>query len=259
MLALRLGLRMVRGMSEAGAQRIVAAREVSIFADVADLVHRAGLNEFERTRLADAGALRSLAGHRHRARWAVQGAETPPKKGGQSAFLAGSGSSTPESLPEKGTLTPFFRIAEERVQLKPPTRAADTFADYAQLGYTLGAHPVALVRRQLRLRGARSARELERIAHGTDTRVAGLVTVRQRPASASNVTFLTLEDETGLVNIVVWQQLALEQRRELLESRLLAVDGTLEKVDGVQHLIARRLHNYNALIGSLDARSRDFH
>ena len=233
--ALRLGLRMVRGMGEAGARRIVAARAEASFADVADLVRRTGLNELERTRLADAGALRSLAGHRHRARWAVQGAELPQ------GVLAASG------------------IAEERVQLRPPTRAADTFADYARLGYTLGAHPVALVRRQLRGRGARSARELQGIAHGTDTRVAGLVTVRQRPASASNVTFLTLEDETGLVNIVVWQQLAHEQRRELLESRLLAVDGTLEKVDGVQHLIARRLHNYNALIADLDARSRDFH
>ena len=94
--------------------------------------------------------------------------------------------------------------------------------------------------------------------HGRDVAFAGLVTLRQRPETASGVTFLTLEDEDGLVNVVVWRQVADEQRRPLLESRLLAVEGRLESKDGVQHLIARRLTNLATLLGRLDATSRDF-
>ena len=94
--------------------------------------------------------------------------------------------------------------------------------------------------------------------HGRSVAFAGLVTLRQRPETASGVTFLTLEDEDGLVNVVVWRHVADEQRRPLLESQLLAVEGRLESQDGVQHLIASRLTNLSTLLGPLSAASRDF-
>jgi len=234
-LSLRLGLRMVRGLSPDAAGRIAAARQEQPFRDVQHLVERAALNRFERQRLAEAGALRSLAGHRHRAHWAVAGAEAMPD------VLDGA------------------RIAEQSVSLAPPTAAQDTFSDYAHLGYTLGKHPMALIRAALAKRRARSAAQLGELGHGAPVRTAGLVTVRQRPGTASGVTFVTLEDETGTVNVVVWLKLAARQRRELVESTLLAVDGELQVADGVRHLVAHRLHDWTPLLSGLDARSRDFH
>jgi error-prone DNA polymerase len=234
-LALRLGLRMVRGLSPDAAGRIAVARLERPFRDVQDLVERAALNRFERQRLAEAGALRSLAGHRHRAHWAVAGAETMPD------VLDGA------------------RIAEQPVALAPPTAAQDTFSDYAHLGYTLGKHPMALIRAALAQRRARSAMQLGELGHGAPARTAGLVTVRQRPGTASGVTFVTLEDETGTVNVVVWLKLAAKQRRELVESTVLAVDGEMQVADGVRHLVAHRLHDWTPLLSGLDARSRDFH
>jgi error-prone DNA polymerase len=234
-LALRLGLRMIRGLSPDAAGRIVAARQEQPFRDVQDLVERAQLNRFERQRLAEAGALRSLAGHRHRAHWAIAGAEAMPE------VLDGA------------------RIAEQTVALKPPSAAENTFSDYTHLGYTLGKHPMALIRAALAQRRARSAAQLATLGNGAPARTAGLVTVRQRPGTASGVTFVTLEDETGTVNVVVWLKLAAQQRRELVESTVLAVDGELQVADGVRHLIAHRLHDWTPLLSGLDARSRDFH
>ena len=233
--ALRLGLRMVRGLSEDCAKRIVGARAARPLRDVADLVALAKLDRFERERLAEAGALRTLAGHRHRAFWAVAGAEAHPE--------------VLEDAP----------LHEQRVTLRPPSAADDVFADYATTGLSLGRHPLALVRRQLAARRIRRSDELATLAHGTRVRCAGLVTLRQRPQTASGVTFLTIEDEHGLVNVVVWRDLALRQRRELLESRLLGIDGVLETQDGVRHLIARRLSDLTPLLDGLDSRSRDFH
>jgi error-prone DNA polymerase len=98
-----------------------------------------------------------------------------------------------------------------------------------------------------------------KLPHATTVRAAGLVTLRQRPQSASGVTFITLEDEDGMINVVVWYSLAQRQRRVYLEAQLLAVDGVLESVDGVQHLVAKRLHDFSSLLDGLDSRSRNFH
>lgn len=233
--ALRLGLREIRGIDEACAQRIVSARETAPFRDLEDLVARAGLDRFAVRRLAEAGALRQLTGHRRRAYWNVAALEQP------APLLADT------------------RIPDERVTIAPAPAGEEIRTDYATLGYTLGRHPLALLRGRLQARGARGVRETQALAHGTPTRAAGLVTLRQRPSTASGVTFLTLEDETGWLNIVVWRTLAERQRRVLLESQLLAIDGTLETSEGVTHLIARRLHDWSALLDGLDARSRDFH
>jgi len=234
-LALRLGFCLLQGISADAAGRIVAARTERPYTDVQDLVDRAALNRFERTRLAEGGALRTLAGHRHRAHWAVAGAESLP------SVLDGSA------------------IPEQRVRLRPPTTAENVFGDYARYGFSLERHPLALVRGALRARRALSAKQLGELAAGSAVRTAGLVTVRQRPGTASGVTFVTLEDETGVVNLVIWLALAQRQRRVLIESTLLAVDGELQVADGVRHLVARRLHDWSGLLEGLDARSRDFH
>jgi error-prone DNA polymerase len=232
--ALRLGMREIRGLSEETARRIESARAMHPFDSIEDLCLRADLDARERSLLADANALRGLSGHRHRARWAIQGVE--------------------RQLP----LFDGVAVREDRVSLPVPTAGEDAKADYARTGLTLGPHPLALIRRLLAARRCRRSRDFATLAHGTPVRLAGLVTMRQRPETASGVTFVSLEDEDGIVNVVVWRDLAERQRRVLLESRLLAVEGRLESADGVQHLIAARLHDYTPLLGALDVRSRDF-
>jgi error-prone DNA polymerase len=233
--ALRLGLRLLRGFGQDAAQRIVAARTLAPFRDVDDLVERAQLSYHERTRLADAGALVGLAGHRHRARWAAQGAHRRPRLLAESA------------------------IASVEVPLTLASAKDEVLRDYDALGLSLAHHPLALIRRRCRALQALRSSELQPVAHGTNVRVIGLVIGRQHPQTASGATFVSLEDEDGIVNVVVWLALANAQRRELLDSRILGVDGVLEKVEGVQHLIARQLHCFDYLMPELQAHSRDFH
>ncbi|UXI68755.1 error-prone DNA polymerase [Tahibacter amnicola] len=234
--ALRLGLRLVKSLKQVVAERIVTARRVRPFADVADFTARAQIERFERDRLAEAGALKSLAGHRHRARWESAGAQIP------TPLLSGA------------------TVQEERVALRPPTRTANVMADYATTGLSLEAHPAALARAALRRRAVRDSRELQALDGNTFARSAGLVTVRQAPPTASGVVFVTLEDEHGQVNVVVWRDLAQRQRRVLLESVLLGVDGVLQTEQGVRHLVAKRLHNYTSLLpAGLDSQVRNFY
>jgi error-prone DNA polymerase len=132
-------------------------------------------------------------------------------------------------------------------------------ADYASLGLTLGRHPLALLRHRLSRLGLIDAEKMHGLPHGSTARVAGLVTCRQRPDTASGVVFVTLEDETGNINVVVWNRLVERQRRELLGARLLGVQGSIERDGEVVHLVARRLVDYSALLGPLETASRDFH
>jgi error-prone DNA polymerase len=134
----------------------------------------------------------------------------------------------------------------------------DLRADYASTGLTLGRHPLALLRPALRRRRARTARELQQQPHGSRVRACGLVTMRQRPMTASGTVFLTLEDETGCVNAVIWPRLFEKQRAEILGSQLLAIDGVMETDGDVHHLIADRVHDFSDLAGSLRSKSRDF-
>ncbi|WP_252088907.1 error-prone DNA polymerase [Pseudomonas sp. MWU13-3659] len=235
-LAIRLGLRQVRGFSEADARRLEQARAQRPWRDVEDLCLRAGLDSRARGRLADAGALRALAGNRHQARWQVAAVQA------QLPLFA-----QVESAPEQA------------VALPAPTVAQDLRADYDTLGTTLGPHPLTLLRSRLRVLGCRSSGELVGVEDGDNIAVAGLVVGRQRPQTASGVTFVTLEDEHGMVNVVVWRDLAERQRRALVGSRLLKVSGRLEQESGVRHLIARKLEDLSPLLQGLEVRSRDFH
>jgi len=233
--ALRLGLRMIAGLTEAGAQQIVAARRAAPFADVADMAHRAEVNRHDLGALAAAGALASLAGHRHAAAWDVAGVEKLPP------LLSGA---------------TFDEISPD---LPAPTEGQDIVADYRALGLTLGRHPLALLRGQLRARRLVTAAEVRNTPHGRSVRTAGLVIGRQRPDTKSGVIFVTLEDETGATNVIVWRDLSDRQRRELLGSRLMGVYGRVEREGIVVHLLAGRLVDLSPLLGSLPTHSRDFH
>jgi len=234
--ALRLGIREVRGLSEDLAARLVAARNEAPFADVADMTRRARVSASERARLADAGTLQSLSGHRYRARWDSAGAELP------APILANAA------------------IHERRVALRRPSLREDVMTDYATQGLSLTHHPLSLVREELcKRRVSPASATLDANNRGRHLRCAGLVTVRQHPGTAKGVTFVTIEDETGFVNIVVWQRLAEKQHRVLLESIVMAVDGVLEASDGVHHLIAKRLYDFSELLPELSFASRNFH
>ena len=234
--AIRLGFNQILGFPQAAAERLMIARARAPFRHLDDLAHRAGLDRRALDRLAEADALRGLAGHRNRARWAASGVEA--------------------SLP---LFEGLDAAPEARVALPPPTPGERVLADYASTGTTLGPHPLRLLRKQLRAQRCRPSRELATLPHGAHIRHAGLVTLRQRPGTAKGVTFVTLEDEDGSVSVVIWQDLGERQRRELANARLLAVDGRWEKVDGVSHLIAGRLHDFSHLMGALQVSSHDYY
>jgi error-prone DNA polymerase len=223
---------MVGGLAAAAGARIVASRP---HASVAELARRAGLNRKDLKCLAAAGALQTLAGHRRRAHWAASGVEK------ETVFLpseAGSG---------------------DPIELEPPGEGEEIVADYQSLGFTLGRHPLALLRTHLEKLKIVKAESLFSLCHGSFARAAGLVTCRQRPDTASGVVFVTLEDESGCINVIVWRDLLERQRRELLGARLLVVEGAVQREGRVVHLLARRLEDRSRLLGRLPAASRDFH
>jgi error-prone DNA polymerase len=233
--AVRLGFLLVQGLSQAGAGRIVAARRIRPFDDADDLAHRAELDRRDLKCLAAAGALEALSGHRRNAYWQVVGIET-----GAHILRDAPVEETPAVLP-------------------PLTEGESIVADYASTGLTLGRHPLALLRSRLARMRFATADELKQLPGGTPARAAGIVTGRQRPGTASGTVFVTLEDETGYVNVIVWPHLIERQRRELLGARLMGVEGVLEREGEVMHLIARRLSDHSALLGKLATSSRDFH
>jgi error-prone DNA polymerase len=232
--AIRMGLRQVSGLSEQAALAIMAARRQQPFRDISDLSLRANLDDKARNALAEAGALQSLAGNRNQARWIVAGIER------QFPLLPGS----PEERP---------------IELPTPAMGEEVLSDYRALGLTLQAHPLSLLRDKLRARRLLGSRDLIGKRHGSQVHAAGLVTNRQRPQTASGTIFVTLEDEHGMVNVVVWEHVAQRWRKALLGASLLAVRGRWEQVDGVAHLIAQDMQDLSGMLGGLRTSSRDFH
>jgi error-prone DNA polymerase len=204
-------------------------------ATIEDLSKHAALTQSDLQRLAQAGALTTLAGHRRNAHWLAAGVQ-----------------STTQLLQD----APIY---ETSPQLPAPGEGQDIVADYQSTGLTLGRHPLALLRPRLKRMKLVTAKELALMANGDFTRAAGIVTCRQRPGTASGVVFVTLEDETGYVNVVVWNRIVERQRRELLGARLMGVEGEVQNADGVIHLIAHRLTDHTHLLGRLTTGSRDFH
>jgi error-prone DNA polymerase len=232
--ALRLGLRMVKGLSRPAAERVMDARKLAIFADVQQLGLRAQLTQADLKALAAADALHSLEQNRHLANWSVAAVEKP--------------------LPLLGNAVP----QEWQPELPLPTAMEDVLADYGHLGLSLRQHPLSLLREQLGELGFISAEEVGQRQSGLMIRTAGLVLMRQRPGKGSAV-FITLEDETGSLNLIVWRHLAEQQRKIVLSAKLLGVWAEIQRADGVQHLIVRRLYDYSHLLQDLKIHSRDFH
>ena len=232
--ALRLGLGMVKGLKVDSAKRILDARLTRIFSSTEDLARRANLDRRDLSCLAAADALASLAGHRRDALWETLAVDEP-------------------------TRLQMPAVAGAPATLAAPTEGQDIVADYQTVGLTLRRHPLALLRQRLARRKIRTAQQVSASRNGQWIRAAGIVTCRQRPATASGVIFVTLEDETGYVNLIVWNDLADRQRRELLASRLLAVDGEVQREGRVVHVLARRLEDLSPMLGRLSTSSHDFH
>ena len=232
--AVRLGLNVVHGLTQLAGWRIEEARAVKDFSDLNDLALRASLSATDLQALAAANALQSIAGHRREALWHAVAA-----------------------TPGKGLLK-TTAIAADPIQLTAPSEAQQIVADYRSIGLTLGRHPLALLREHLLKRRLLPASTLADFKQGQIARTCGIVTVRQRPATAKGTVFVTLEDETGTVNVIVWPALVERQRQELLQSSLLGVYGIWQTDNSVNHLIAKRLVDLTDLLGSLQTESRDF-
>lgn len=224
---LRVGLRQIKGLSEEAARRIELGQP---YRDIDDLAARGMLGDRELTFLARAGALKSLAGHRYQAHWDAAGVDRP------AAIWQVAEARTP------------YRTA---VKLPAPSAGQDMLADYRYVGLTLGPHPLALLRGEAELKGCRTARQLAGCRHEQFIQVAGIVTCRQRPGSASGVVFLTLEDETGNSNIAVWSSVLTRFRRQLLGSRLIAVKGIVEREETVVHVVAGEVRDLSHKLAEL--------
>ncbi len=235
----RLGLRMVSGFAQAAAERLMQARRISAFSNVDDLARRAQLDGRDLQTLAHADALQSLAGHRRRQLWSAAGQGRPEK-----SLLADA---------------PIVEQPSEQPDLFEAPEGEAIALDYASTGLTLRRHPLALLRERIARRGWRSAEQLAQLKDGASAWACGIVTMRQQPETAKGVIFVTLEDETGSVNIIVWRHVRERQRPALLRSRLLAVAGQWQSKDGTTHLIARRLVDMTPWLGAVATSSRDFH
>jgi len=234
----RLGMNRVKGMREEAALRIEAARMLGPFDSVEDLARRAALDRHDIDVLAAADALASLAGHRRQARWHARGAAV------QTAHR--------DLLHDAPPL-------EQALELPEPKIGEDVAADYASLGLSLKCHPLTLLRRRLSALRFATAQQLARCANGRRVRACGIVTVRQRPSTASGTIFTSIEDETGAVNVIIWPDLAERQRKEVLGATLLGVIGTWQRQGEVRHLVAQELVDLSPLLGRLMVGSRDFH
>ncbi|MBC6958743.1 MAG: error-prone DNA polymerase [Lautropia sp.] len=244
--AVRLGLNRVRGLSQAGAQRLLEARAARrrargadfAFDSVEDLAREARLDARELQALAQADALRQLAGHRAQAHWEAAGIRSMP------ALLADA------------------RFDETPARLPALPEGREIIADYRGLGIPMGRHPLELLRPRLERLRIATAAALRAFPNGRPARASGLVTHRQRPETAKGTIFVTLEDETGAVNVIVWPRVFERQRREVLGAQLMTVYGTwqcdADSGGEVRHLVAQRIVDHSALLGDLVVGSRDF-
>jgi error-prone DNA polymerase len=234
--AVRLGLSRINGMREETVKRIVTARAQAPFASVEDMAMRAQLDTHDLKFLSSADALLPLAGRRPDAVWAAKGIDTRPTKMLREA-----------------------RTFEDAIEFAEPEESAEIADDYGTIGLSLRRHPLAIIRPQLEAWGIKNSEDLRtRAADRQKVRASGIVTHRQRPGTAKGVVFATLEDEFGTVNIIVWPQVAEEQRAVLLGAKLLSVEGTWQIEKGVQSLVAMKLVDHTSLLGELRAPSRDF-
>jgi error-prone DNA polymerase len=232
--AIRLGLRLVSGLKQAVAERIVLARSKHPFSSTQDLALQAGLDAGDLKALASADALASLSGHRRQQVWDASALHAAP------------------------ALLKEAPVDEDFLELQAASEGEEVVFDYAALGVTLRRHPVELLRPVLARQRFSTAAQLHDLASGKPARACGLVTMRQQPGSAKGVVFVTLEDESGTVNVIVWKSVKEKQRQTLLQSKLLAVYGQWQREGEVRHLVAQYMVDMSHLLGKLSTTSRDF-
>ena len=232
--AVRLGLRLLGKLKAESADRIVTARAERVFDSAEDLARRARLEQHEMTLLAGADALISLSGHRRQQVWDAAALRSPP------------------------TLLRDATVDEELLELPAAPEGEEVVFDYAATGLTLRRHPLALLRPQLSSRHLMTAADLQELPNGRIVHYCGLVTLRQQPETANGVIFVSLEDETGVVQVICWKSIREKQRNELMNSRLLEVHGTWQREGEMRSLIAGRLKDLTPLLGRLSTVSRDF-
>ena len=237
-LAIRLGLRQIKGLSRAGAELLLQLRPVQGYADIQQL-RQSGLNHRDLQALASANALSAISGDRYNSRWQLLDSQ--------------------HSLPLFAA-APESEVAEKAAAyLAAPDELANIVEDYAATGLSLTQHPLALLRRANKLPRSVPVAALAQVRHRSPVRVSGLVTLRQRPGTAAGVTFMSLEDETGTANVVVWLATAQAQQKPFLTAQILQVDGILEREGEVSHIIAGKLVDLSPLLAELSLSSRNFH
>lgn len=238
--ALRLGMQLVKGLSRVAADKITRMRQQAEYSDIADLVRRAQLSQRDADALASADALSSLTTDRHRAFWDASAVEEVPP-----LFMSAENDF---GQTVKGT----------QLMLPKPSESQDVAADYNHTGLSLRRHPLCLWREHLEHYDVKTAGQLLQYHDGCVIKIAGLVTCRQRPQTASGVTFLTLEDETGFINVVVWSSLLEQYYRQIHDASVLGVTGKLQRADGVTHVVASVLVDLSHWFSGMSLKSRDF-
>ena len=237
--AIRLGLRMVAGLSKAVGERIAMECRRELFTSTQDVALRCQLDAGDLKALASADALRSLSGHRRQQVWDASALKPAP------ALLQG------------------VPVNEEALLLPAANEGEEVTFDYAALGLTLRSHPILLLRSQLSKLKLLTASQMCDYPSGRLVRACGIVTMRQRPQTAKGVIFVTLEDETGSVNVIVWKSVQEAFRQTVYQSRLMAVYGIWQRDEEsggeVRHVVAKRLVDLTHLLGTLATTSRDFH
>ena len=231
----RLGLRLVKGLQRASAAAICIERRRGPFNDAEDLARRTGLNQQQMTALAAGDALTSISGHRRQQMWDAAAQHAPPP------------------------LLARAPVQEDFLDLPQAPEGEEIVFDYASLGLTLRRHPLALLRPALRERGLLCARELNEAPNGRAVRACGIVTVKQQPATAKGTIFISLEDETGDIQVIVHRDLWAKQRQVMLHARLMAVRGRWQRSGAVRNLVAGHLEDLTPMLGRLRTESRDFH
>lgn len=235
--AIRLGLQNIKGLSQAGAERLIQSRDAGSWTSLDALKQKAQLDQKDLDRLVDSGACLRLSGHRHQSHWHASGLAAPPP-----------------------LFEPLGWASSDGVTLSAPSEIEDIKADYNSLKFTLGRHPMSIIRpRNKALKRTLEATQLPDIRHGRFVEVAGLVTGRQRPSTASGIIFMTLEDDTGNINVVIFNTILERFRAETLKGQLLRVKGILEKKGSVIHVVAGHLEDLSALLQDFSMKSRDFH
>jgi error-prone DNA polymerase len=234
---LRLGLRMVKGLANSDAARILAARAAAPFISIEDVWRRSGVPVAALEKLADADAFHTLGVDRRQALWQVRGLGDAPLP----LFAAADARETSLSVEPKVVLTPL-------------TDGREVVEDYRSVQLSLRAHPLVFLRPELDRRGIVPCAALRSIRDGRKVEVAGIILVRQRPGS-TNVTFVTIEDETGVANAIIWQQQFEAQRRIVLSAAMISIKGTVQREGEVIHVIADRLEDHTPLLHSVGARA----